>query len=116
MLEQYGNQSKSYLSSLVRQSLNSFKAFSYQAITVDGTVNNLTVPVGAKYAFLVFESSATGIAARYLETSQSTVSTTLGLALSNLDRFDITDAQNLVSFQITQAQAGTHTLHVQYGR
>lgn len=109
-----GDQSKSYLSKVLQQALNGFKAFSYEAISVDNTVKNLTIPTDAKYALCVLESDATGIAARYLETKQTTVSTTAGLALSHLDRFDITDAQNLSQFQITRAQAGTHTLHVQY--
>ena len=109
-----GDQSKSYLFGILQAALNGFKAFSYEAITVDNTVKTLTIPTGAKYAFMVLESDATGIAARFLQTKQTTVSTTAGLALSNLDRFDVTDAQNLSQFQITQAQAGTHTLHVEY--
>lgn len=111
---EFGNQSKSYLSLLVRNAINGFKAFSYQALTVDNTVKQLTIPTDAKYALMTLESTATGVAARYLETLQTAVSTTAGLALSNLDRFDVTDAQNLSQFQITQAQAGTHTLHIQY--
>ncbi len=111
---EFGNQSKSYLSLLVRNALNGFKAFSYQALTVDATVKQLTIPDGAVYALMTLESDASGIAARYLETLQTPVSTTAGMALSNLDRFDVTDAQNLSQFQITRAQAGTHTLHVQY--
>ena len=110
-----GDQSKSYLSKLVQQGLNSFKAFSYESITVDGSVKNLTIPTGAKYALMTIESSVvTGVVARYLETKQTTVSTTAGLALRDADRFDITDAQNLSQFQITQAQAGTHVLKVCY--
>lgn len=117
MAQEFGNQSKSYLSSILRNSLNSFKAFSYESITVDGTVKSLTIPSGAKYALITVESSVTsGVVARYLETKQSTVTTTLGLALRDGSVFDITDAENLAGFQITQAQAGTHVIKVQYYR
>jgi len=110
-----GDQSKSYLSKLVQQGLNSFKAFSYESITVDGTVKNLTIPADARYALITVESSVTsGVVARYLETKQTTVSTTAGLALRDGSVIDITDAQNLSQFQITQAQAGTHVIKVQY--
>lgn len=110
-----GDQSKSYLSSILKSALNSFKAFSYESITVDGTVKNLTIPADAKYALITVESSVTtGVIARYLETKQSVVTTTLGLALRDGSVLDITDAQNLAGFQITQAQAGTHVIKVQY--
>lgn len=116
MAQEYGNQSKSFLSDLVRLGSNSFKAFSYQKLTVDGTVKNLTIPTGTRYALMTYESTVAAgtISARYLETKQTTVSTTDGLAIDNLFRFDITDAQNLSQFQITQTVAGTHTLYIQY--
>lgn len=115
MAQQFGNQSKSYLSKIQQSALNSFKAFSYESITIDGTVKGLTVPTDAKYALITIESSVTsGVVARYLETLQTTVSTTAGLALRDGTVFDVTDAQNLAQFQITQAQAGTHVAKVQY--
>jgi len=114
-MEQFGNQSKSYLSALLKNSNNSFKAFSYESITVDGTVKNLTIPINAKYALITVESDVTsGVVARYLETKQTPVSTTNGLSLRDGSVIDITDAQNLIGFQITQAQAGTHVIKVQY--
>lgn len=114
-MQQFGNQSKSYLSDLLKGSINSFKAFSYESITVDGTVKTLTVPTDARYALITVESSVTsGVVARYLETKQTTVSTTAGLALRDGSAIDVTDAQNLSQFQITQAQAGTHVIKVQY--
>lgn len=115
MAFEFGNQSKSYLSQILKGNLNSFKAFSYESITVGGTVKTLTVPSGAKYALITVESSVTsGVIARYLETKQTTVSTTAGLGLRDGSVIDITDAQNLAGFQITQAQAGTHVIKVQY--
>lgn len=114
-MQEFGNQSKSYLSGILRSALNSFKAFSYESITIDGTVKTLTVPDGAKYALITVESSVTsGVIARYLETKQSTVTTTLGLALRDGSVVDVTDAQNLAGFQVTQATAGTHVIKVQY--
>lgn len=111
---QFGNQSKSYLDQLLKQNLNNFKAFSYQKLTVTGTVVSLTVPENAKYAEIRLESSITAtIAARYLITGDIPTATD-GMALNNLDLFDISDYQNLVNFKIIQATAGTHTLHIQY--
>ena len=114
MSQEFGNQSKSYLSRLERSALNSFKAFSYEPIDIDGTIKNLNIPEGAKYALLTLESADSGIAARYLETKQTIVSTTLGMALAHLDRVDVTEAQNLSQVQIIRVQAGVTTLHVQY--
>jgi len=111
----YGNQSKSYLSDLLKLGNNSFKAFGYESITIDGTVKTLTIPTGAKYAMYTVESSVTsGVIARYLENKSTPVSTTDGLALRDGSVGDITDAQNLAGFQITQAQAGTHVIKIQY--
>ena len=111
---QFGNQSKSYLDQLLKQNLNSFKAFSYQKLTVNGTAASLTVPENAKYAEIRLESSVTAaIAARYLITGGVPTSTD-GMALNNLDLFDITDYQNLVNFKVIQTGAGTHTLHITY--
>jgi hypothetical protein len=92
---------------------NDWRAISNQQLTVDGTVAKLTVPTNAKYALIVPESSATGTAIRYwLDGSIPT--TTEGIPRGNLDAFDIVEKQNLENFRITQAQAGTHNLQVQY--
>jgi hypothetical protein len=99
---------------LLRALAKNFKAFAYQKITVNATVKSLTIPRDAKYALLSFETDATGISARFLETNVVPVSATDGIALSHLDRVDITDTTNLEGFQIVQAQSGIHTLHVQY--
>lgn len=97
-------------SSLTREHI----AVGYEQITVDGTVKKLNVPTNAKYALITLESSVTGVAARYLETGSTTVSTTIGLGKGHLDSWDVAGKQNLINFQITQAVAGTHTLRVQY--
>lgn len=113
----FGNQTKSYSELQLKAALNGFKAFDYESITVNGTVKNLTIPPNAKYALITVESSVTsGVVARYLEFggSSTVVTTTLGLALRDGSVFDITDAQNLAGFQITQAQGGTHVIKVQY--
>lgn len=99
---------------ILRALAKNFKAFAYQKITVNSTIKTLTIPKDAKYALLSFESDASGIAARFLETNSVPVSTTDGIALSHLDRVDLTDQANLEGFQIIQAQSGIHTLHVQY--
>ena len=91
-------------------------ACGYEAINVDGNVKSLTIPNGATYAELRFESSvATGVTARYLMLGATLEpSSTIGMALSNLDFFDIIAGTNMVNFRVIQATAGTHKLHVQY--
>lgn len=114
MTQEYGNQSKSYLSRLQRSALNSFKAFSYQQLTINNTVQKLTIPTDAKYALIIVESSIATTCARYLETGQTTVAAGTGMPISNGTVFDVTDAQNLAGFQVIQEAAGTHKLNIQY--
>jgi hypothetical protein len=111
---EFGNQSKSYQSRSLRAALNTPAAIGYETITVDGTIKSLTPTAGATHAFIKLESSATGIAVRILEFKSTAVTTTVGIGLSNLDTYNITNAQNITGFQVTQAQGGTHKLHVQY--
>lgn len=118
---EFGNQSKSYLSILTRLGLNSFKTIGYQKLTVDGTVGglSLTIPTGAKYARLSFESSiaSTTVAARYKTVGPiSPVTATDGMQIRDGLVFDLIDNQNLVNFRVIQATAGTHTLHIEYGK
>lgn len=91
-------------------------ALGYQKLTVDGTAKSLTIPAGAIYAELRLESDVvTQVAARYLMLGTTTLPTsTDGLALNNLDFFDINNGTNLVNFRIIQTTPGTHTLHIQY--
>ena len=111
---QFGNQSKSYLDQLLKNSRNSFKAFSYQKVTVTATATALTVPADAKYMEVRLESSVTAsVAARYLITGAAPTATD-GMAINNLDLFDVTDYQNIVNFQVILATAGTTVLHIQY--
>lgn len=91
-------------------------ALGYQKLTVDGTAKSLTIPAGAIYAELRLESDVTAsVPVRYLMLGNDTLPTaTDGLALNNLDFFDINNGTNLVNFRIIQATGGTHTLHIQY--
>jgi len=103
-----------YLKKIKQAAVNTPIAFGYEALTIDNTVKKLTIPDGAIYALTRLESDATGIAVRLLESGIVPVSTTVGIGLANLDPYDITNAQNLAGFQVTQAQGGTHVLHIQY--
>lgn len=115
MANEYGNQSKSYLSDLVRISRYNLLAVGYQQLTVAGTAVSLTVPADAKYALLTVESSISTPAIRYLELGDKTLPTaTIGMSRTTLDTFDITGTPNLVNFRAIQIAAGTHTLHIQY--
>ena len=109
------DQSKSYLSELIQLTKYNLVGLGYQKLTVDGTVKSLTVPTNATYALLVLDSSIATAAIRYLELGTVTPpSSTDGLTRLNTDAWDIHGYQNLINFRITQAAAGTHTLHVQY--
>lgn len=115
-MQEFGNQSKSYLSGILRNALNSFKACGYEAITVSGTAQYLTIPDGAKYALMKLVSSGTGDAANYLE-FKLPVTASVGMPISDGTVFDVTDAQNLAGFNIIKTTAGaafTTVLHVQY--
>lgn len=111
---EFGNQSKSYLSLLLRNALNSFKSIGYQAIAVDSTTKALTPPADAKYALLTLESDGTGFVARCLQNTGTVISTTIGMPISNGFIGDITDAQNLIGFRITEIASHATTLHVEY--
>lgn len=115
MAFEFGNQSKSYLSKALSNSLNDFKAFAYEAIDIDSTVKRLTVPDGARYAQLTIESdNTTAVVARFLRNTSIVVSTTVGLGLYNGTILDITDYANLNGFQITEGAIATTTLRVEY--
>lgn len=103
---------KDYLKELLQLTRYNMVACGYQKLTVDGTVKSLTIPTGARYALCVLQSSIATPAVRYLE--YGTPSSTDGIPRSDLDAFDIQGAQNLTNFKVTQAGAGTHTLHIQY--
>lgn len=112
----YSDQSKNYISELVKLNKANLLACGYQKLTVNGTAAALTIPAGARYAEVTFESSVTsGVAARHLELGDKTLPTsTDGLAITHLLTFDITGYPNLLNFRIIQATSGTHTLHIEY--
>ena len=78
-----GTENLLYLRQLLQATRNSYKACGYQQLTVDGTVASLTIPTGAVYALMSLESSATGVAIRFLELGTKTPpTTTTGLLVS----------------------------------
>lgn len=91
-------------------------AIGYQKLSITGTAQALTIPDGATYAELRLESDVTAsVPVRYLMLGNDTLPTsTDGLALNNLDFFDINNGTNLVNFRIIQTTSGTHALHIQY--
>lgn len=93
---------------------NDYRAISVETLTVDNTVKKLTPPLNAKYAFIVAESSITnGIVIRYW-VGGAEPSNSVGIPLAHLQAFDLTEKQNLNTFRVIQAQAGTHKLQIQY--
>ena len=113
MGQEFGNQSKSYLSELVRLNKYNLLACGYQKLTVAGTAVALTVPAGAKYADITLESTVTAsVPVRYLISQAPTA--TDGKALNHLTVFDVTGRPNLEQIKFIQTGAGTHTLHIEY--
>lgn len=116
-MENFGNQSKSYLSELVRQGLNSFKAIGYEKLVVTGTAAGLaSIPATAKYCEMTLISTiTTGAAINRLNLGSKTLPTaTEGLGVANGTLLDIVDYQNIINFRAIQTAGGTHTLYVQY--
>lgn len=94
---------------------NTPQCLGYEKLTFTSTAVGLTPPANASFALCVLESSvttSTSIVARFLETSTPT--STTGIPLNHLAIFTLVGAQNIAKFKIIQAQAGTHTLTVEY--
>ena len=107
--------SKTYLRELVRQGLNHLEAFSFESITVTGSVATLTVPTGAKMAEITLVSTVTpGVAVRVRYDANPASGT--GAPYYNTNRWVVYDMKNLVAFKAIQESVGTHTLSVQYYR
>lgn len=115
-MEQFGNQSKSYLSELVRLNKYNLIACGQEQLTVAGTAVGLaSIPADAKYALIEVESGLTTPAIRYFELGAATLPTaSLGIRRSNLDAFDVSGMPNLLNFRAIQIAGGTHKLNVQY--
>lgn len=113
---EFGNQSKSYLSQLVRLNKYNLIACGYEKLTVAGTaIGFVNIPADAKYALVVIESDVATSAIRYLELGATTLPTASdGIPRSNLDAFDITGYPNIINFRAIQVTAGTHKVIVQY--
>lgn len=108
---------KSFLSELVRINKYNLVAIGYEKITATGTAQGLaSIPNDARYCEIRLESDvASGIPVRYLMLNGKTLPTTTdGMALNNLDFFDITGRVNIENFRFIEATSGTNVLHVQY--
>lgn len=109
--------SEKYYLDKIKRSLNSdligIKG-GVETLTVTGSITTLTPPTNAVYCTIQLESSITsGVACRAWQTGD-TPTTTTGMPKTNLAIWDITGAQNMTQFKITQATAGTHTLQIEY--
>lgn len=116
-MQEFGNQSKSYLNQLLRVTKYNLLAFSYEKLDVSTAgVKSLTVPEGARYADISVESSVTAsVPMRYKLLGASSLPTsTDGHFLNNGTVFDISGTPNLNNFRVIQTGAGTHTIHVTY--
>jgi hypothetical protein len=115
-MNEFGNQSKSYLSELVRLNKYNLIACGYEQLTVAGTAVGLSsIPPDAKYALVEVESSITTPAIRYLELGNTILPTSsTGIRRSDTEAFDITGRPNLINFRAIQISAGTHKLNIQY--
>lgn len=86
-----------------------------QTLTVNGTVSQLTVPADTAYGLIVLESNAAnpGAAIRYWEDGTAPT-TTDGIPRTDGSAWDVSSAENLRKIKFIQAQAGTHTIFVEY--
>ena len=112
MGQMFGNQSKSYLAEIAKVLSNTAVCIGKEQLTVS-TVKSLTIPTEANYCEIAVESDVADVALRYY-ISGDVPTASDGMPLQNLERFEITNAQNMTLFQIIQTGAGTHTLHIQY--
>lgn len=115
MSSEFGNQSKSYLSELTKLAKNSYKAFGYENLSISSAaVFTPTIPTNTKYMEIVLESSVTAtIPIRYRIDGPAPTSTN-GMPLNHLDRFDITDFANINNFKVIRTGVGTYNLHITY--
>jgi len=116
-MSEFGNQSKSYLSELVKYAKNSFKAFAYENLSISSaSVFTPTIPTGTKYAEIVLESSVTATVPIRYRIDGGLPTSVNGMPLNHLDRFDITDFANINNFKVIRTGAGTYNLHITYYR
>lgn len=97
--------------------VNDLKAFAYDTITVDGTVQTLDLSgtyALAKAIHVYVDSDIIGKALRYTYDGFSTPSTTLGIARSDNDEFILTEMSNLEKFKVTEVAAGNTTMFITY--
>lgn len=114
-MNEFGNQSKSYLSELVKLNKYNLLAFDYEKLDVSTAgVKTLTVPAGARYADVSAESSVTASIPMRYKLDGGNPTSTDGHFLNHLTQFDISGKPNLDNFKIIQTGAGTHTLHITY--
>lgn len=114
-MQEFGNQSKSYLSELTRLTKHNLIACGYQQLTVSSAAVSLTLPIDATHALIEVESSIATPAIRYLELGNITLPTaTTGIRRSTLDIISIIGRSNLINFRAIQIGAGTHNLNIQY--
>lgn len=114
-MSEFGNQSKSYLSELVKYAKNSFKAFAYENLSISSAaVFTPTIPADTKYAEIVLESSITATVPIRYRIDGGVPTTTNGMPLNHLDRFDITDYANLNNLKFIRTGAGTYNVHITY--
>lgn len=88
----------------------------HATVTLSGVTSIVSsIPTDSTSCFIAVESTETGIAIRTWEDGVDPT-TTDGLPYSNLDRFDINGRENMLKFKAIAAQAGTHTLQIQFYR
>lgn len=109
------DQSKSYLSELLKLTKYKLVSNGYQKLTVAGTAVSLTIPADSRYALMVVDSTIATPAIRYLLQGDKTLPTaTDGLQKLTAAEIEIEGYQNLINFRAIQVGAGTHVLHIQY--
>jgi hypothetical protein len=111
------DQSKSFLSELLKLNKRDKIAIGYEKLSVTGvSAQSLaSIPADANYMEIRVESATTtGVIMRYNLLGNSNLPTTTdGMGLTYLDLFDVSGRNNIINFRVI-AVSSTHTIHIQY--
>lgn len=105
------------LHKIKERTVNDFKAFDYDVLTVTSSVQSIPLDderKKAKAVHLYYESSATGRSSRYNYDGTNPIAGTVGHGLSDDTDFFLYEQENIQKFRIVQEVGGTHRLHITF--
>lgn len=102
-----------YLTKILQALTNEKNAIGKQTLTVTGTAQGLTLPIGAVSAIFQVESDILDFAIRYWEDG-TTPTSTVGFFQGNTAVVELTTAENLRNFKVIQGTLGTTQLNITF--